>query len=164
MKALPIWVSSARRSRSASVEKLSTSVSLTVSPDDRFLGIGDGDSTTDRLVLVPVAGGAPRELYRASRPEGLDGYRMIWTRDSRALIVPKLLDANGERKELWLVPVEGGQPRKLDIDVNNWILPGGGFQLHPDGRRIAFSADDAAQSGPEVWAPDNVLPPASARK
>ena len=140
-------------------------VSLTVSPDDRFLGIVDGGSNTQTLLLVPVAGGAPRELYRAKLPEaGLDGFRMVWTPDSRGLILPKLLGANGERKEMWLVPVDGGQPRKLDIDANNWILPGGGFQLHPDGRRIAFIADDAAQSGPEVWALENVLPAVKIKK
>ena len=106
------------------------------------------------MLLIPTAGGEPQELLRANVPEGFDGYRMIWTPDGRAVVLIKSL-AKGQ--ELWLVPVSGGQARKLDIDVNDWVIAGGGFSLDPAGRQIAFVAE-AGKMGPEVWALENVLP------
>ena len=100
---------------------------------------------------------------RASLPEQIDGFRMTWTPDSRAVILPKQLTSSSERKELWLVPVAEGRPRKLDIDVDSWVMPGGGFQLRPNGGQIAFVAE-AGGSGPEVWALENLLSLPSAKK
>ena len=139
------------------------SVSMALSPDGRYIGAVDGNDKSSTLLLIAIAGGEPRELLRASRPEQLDGFRMIWTPDSRAVIVPKLLSTDGERKELWLVSVTDERPRKLDIDVDSWLMPGGGFQLRPDGGQIAFVAE-AAGSGPEVWALENLLSLPSAKK
>ena len=66
------------------------------------------------------------------------------------------------RVELWLVPVNDGQPRKLDIDVATWSLDGlGGFRLHPNGHQIAFLAGERSQ---EVWALENVLPTVKASR
>jgi Tol biopolymer transport system component len=139
------------------------SVSMALSPDGRYIGAVDRSDKSSTLLLIPIAGGEPRELLRASRPEQLDGFRMIWTPDSRAVIVPKLLSTDGERKQLWLVPVTDERPRKLDIDVDSWLMPGGGFQLRPDGGQVAFVAE-AAGSGPEVWALENLLSLPSAKK
>ena len=132
------------------------SVSMILSPDGRFIAAVDGNDTSTTLLLIPIAGGESRELLRASRPEAFDGFRLIWTTDSRAVILPKHLTTNSERKELWLVPVTDGRPRKLDIDVDSWVMPGGGFQLSPSGGQIAFVAE-AGGSGPEVWALENLL-------
>ena len=139
------------------------SVSISVSPDDQYIGVVDYGSDTSTLLLIPIAGGEPRELLRASRPEHLNGFRMIWTPDSRAVIVPKFFSTNSDRKELWLVPVTDGRHRKLDIDVDRWVMPGGGFQLRPNGGQIAFVADPGG-SGPEVWALENFLSAPSATK
>lgn len=139
------------------------SVSLVVSPDGRYIGTVDYGSDTSTVLLIPVAGGEPRELMRASLPERFDGFRMTWTPDSRAVILPKELTSSSERKELWLVPVADGRPRKLDIEVDSWVMPGGGFQLRPNGGQIAFVAE-AGGSGPEVWALENLLSLPSAKK
>ena len=140
------------------------SVSMTLSPDGRHIVAVDGNATSSTLLLIPIAGGEPRELLRASGDERLDGYRLIWTADSRAVIVPKHVSATDRlRQELWRVPVTDGRPRKLDIDVDDWLMPGGGFQLHPNGDQIAFVAE-AGGSGPEVWALENFLPALNAKK
>jgi Tol biopolymer transport system component len=130
------------------------SVSITVSPDGRYIASVEYGVKTQTVLLIPTAGGAPEELLRANVPEGFDGYRMIWTPDGRAVVLIKSL-AKGQ--ELWFVPVTGEPPRKLDIDVNNWVIAGGGFSLDPDGRHVAFVAE-AGKMGPEVWALENVLP------
>jgi Tol biopolymer transport system component len=130
------------------------SVSIAVSPDGRYIASVEYGAKTQRVLLIPTAGGDPQELLRANVPEGFDGYRMIWTPDGRAVVLIKSL-AKGQ--ELWLVPVSGAPPKKLDIDVNNWVIAGGGFSLDPDGRHVAFVAE-AGKMGPEVWALENVLP------
>jgi hypothetical protein len=53
------------------------------------------------------------------------------------------------------VPLEG-TPRKLDVDLSKWTGDGD-FQLHSNGRHLAFSAN-AGEPGAEIWALENVLP------
>ena len=79
------------------------------------------------------------------------------------MIVPKLFATDGKRKELWLVPVTDGPSRKLDIDVDSWVIAGGGFQLRPNGGQIAFVAE-AGGSGPEIRASENFLSVSTAKK
>lgn len=123
---------------------------LIISPDGRFVGTITTDTA---LVVVPIAGGAPRPLMRVTAPNVLD-WRFQWTPDSQAVIVQKMSAAGG-RGELWRVPLTG-PARKLDVDTSHWF-EGGHFQLHPDGRQIAFVAA-AGESGAEVWALENFLP------
>ena len=53
------------------------------------------------------------------------------------------------------MPAEGGEPRKLDLDMERMS----GFTMHPDGKRIAFTAGGYDNEIcvmenflPEVWA------------
>ena len=124
---------------------------VNVSPDGRYIATisEEASSKSSTVLLIPVAGGQPRELLRVSLAEASQRFGgMAWTPDSRAVIVMKNRD---DRGELWLVPVTDGQPRKLDIDLTNWA---GGFRVHPDGRQIAFVAGKAAS---EIWALENFL-------
>ncbi|MBI4263171.1 MAG: response regulator [Acidobacteria bacterium] len=67
--------------------------------------------------------------------------------------------ANEDRLELWLVPIDdaGGRPRRFDVEAENWVLPGGGFAIHPDGERVAFVAT-AGMHRDEIWALGNLTP------
>ena len=61
------------------------SVSIKVSPDGRHIAASKPPSTTTRSTLIPVSGGAPRELLGAERENGStdsdsNGYRTIWRR------------------------------------------------------------------------------------
>ena len=107
-------------------------------------------------MLIPVEGGEPRELLRVSQPQGLivrfSG--MPWTPDGRAVLVRRRMAVDSS--ELWLVPIAGAPPRKLDIDVNRWATGNFGvISLHPDGRQIAFLT---GQVNSEVWVVENFLP------
>jgi Tol biopolymer transport system component len=137
-----------------------------LSPDGQYFAVGhaDGSTNTASLLLVPVAGGQPRELLRLTQPEAL--FRPApgaWTSDSSGLLIQKY---TGSRWELWLVPVTGGRPRKLDIDPSVWrqeVSSGGpivrqgdgGISLSPDGRRVALVT---GKNAAEVWALENFLP------
>jgi Tol biopolymer transport system component len=141
-------------------EGTSPGVGPFLSPDGRQLAFGQGQATNGNnlavmgngniLLVMPASGGPPREVFRGFR-------RMVWTSDSRALVV---LKAPPNRQELWLVPIDGSPPRNLGIQVHDGSgqIP---YSLRPDGKQIAFVAGDAAPSRSEVWAIENVLPPMS---
>jgi len=139
------------------VFRQSESGSMTLSRDGRYIA----SVASSVLYLVPTAGGAAKELLRTKGGEKFDGFRAEWTPDGRSLVLPTTI--NG-RIELWLVPLfDGGEPRKLDADTSGWVLPGGGFAIHPNGRQIAY-VGMAGKQGAEVWALENVLPAAKASR
>ena len=53
---------------------------------------------------------------------------------------------------LWRISVEGGEPPKLDIEMNELR----DITVHPDGKHISFTAGNPAHA--EVWVLENFLP------
>ena len=146
-----------------------------LSPDGRYILVGsastfDPSTQTASFLLVPVAGGQPRELL--AQREGFGVRPFQWTPDSSAVIITKNPFSRSSQwvwnlgRELWLVPVTGGGPRKLDIDPGVWMedATGGGdsgFSVSPDGRSVAFQM---GKTGAEVWALENFLPAPKAKR
>jgi Tol biopolymer transport system component len=142
-----------------------------VSPDGRYLAASSVDPSTNSRtkLLIPTAGGEPREIMRVSagvEPEALANYGKgigligtQWAPDSRSFLTTMRFNDEKHSDEVWRVPLDGSAPIKLDL--------GGviGFQLHPDGRRIAFAV---AERGPprkqEVWVLANFLPALTAKR
>ncbi|MBI3279188.1 MAG: PD40 domain-containing protein [Acidobacteria bacterium] len=147
---------------------------ITVSPDGRLAAYIIKESV---LAVVPTSGGEPRELLRVQEPESLvRNVVLSWTLNGSALVVTKRLTSAtrslarnsstggeaGVRSELWLVPVSGGAPRKLDIDASSWdIVNPIGARFSPDGRYVAFMAGKREM---EVWALEVSLPTKSASR
>ena len=129
---------------------------ISVSPDGRYIAAPAGaraDGKCYSLLLIPATGGAPRELLRLNQPEAFSRFWSVdWTRDSSAVLAIK---ETGPHRELWQIPIEGGQPRKLDIDIDGWSNGEAGFRIHPDGRQIVFST---GRNAIEIWALENFLP------
>jgi Tol biopolymer transport system component len=124
-----------------------------LSPDGRWwAGIGvDAVTKTSTVVITPFDGGASRRLVL---PRIVDAFRGFdWTADGQALLVADVGD-DVKARSLWLMPIDGRAPRKLDIDVSDWavIL---GIRLSPNGKQIAFFTGRDAQ---ELWALENVVP------
>lgn len=122
--------------------------SFAVSPDGRQVACVSARS----LFVVPAGGGAPRELLRLK-----DAYDMFqfgggvaWTPDGSQIVFARGDPNNVGQFNLWHILAAGGEPRKLDL------APGGYSELrmHPDGRRIAFTAGSVTT---EVWVMDNFL-------
>lgn len=133
-----------------------------VSPDKRLVAVitAAPDTREDTLSVIPVNGSAARTLLRVTPPARLYGGQLRvpeWTPDSRSVLVAKTSGDDADRKELWQVPVDGSAPRRLDIDVSQWITPDGGFHLSPDGKQIVFVAA-TGRTGQEIWALENFLP------
>jgi Tol biopolymer transport system component len=139
---------------------------IAVSPDGQWLALAGGEVTPTakrRLRIVPTGTGDPRDLLRLAEGEtwGPAG-TLAWAPDSRAVLTMK---GTAGHKSLWLVPIDGAAPRRLDIDAAVFTTDGGGldsgFSLSPDGRQIAFLS---GKSAAEVWALENFLPPTTAVK
>jgi Tol biopolymer transport system component len=131
---------------------------MVLSPDGRDIAYEADESSGGKgLFVKPLAGGVPRPVFHVTAPERL--FRAQWTADGRALAVTKQLDETG-RWELWLVDVNGEKPRKLDINVENWMMEDG-FRFDRAGKQVAFVAA-AGQPGLEIRALENFLPAAAA--
>jgi Tol biopolymer transport system component len=99
------------------------------------------------------------ELLRLNQPDAFSTFWSVdWTRDSSAVLAIK---ETGAHRELWQIPIAGGQPRKLDIDVDSWSNGEAGFRIHPDGRQIVFNTGHNAI---EIWALEHFLPGSTAKK
>jgi len=147
---------------------------ISVSPDGRWIAATRTEAfqgfeiTSASVVVMPVDGGESRTLLRVDQPMQIMN-SMPWTPDGRAILVLKMGSfskgglVDGGTNELWYVPVDGGTPRKLDIDVSR-VLPGGlgRIRLHPDGRQLAFVSGHYPVQ--EVWVLENFLPVSSAKR
>lgn len=114
------------------------------SPDGRFLAIGREDPSTKGGVLEIVAleTGEVRDLLRV--PDASVFYKALtWSADGRFLIFGK--------GELWRVAAETGAMEKIGIAMGALLE----VRVHPDGRRIAFSA---FENGAELWVMERFLP------
>jgi Tol biopolymer transport system component len=132
------------------------SVSIKVSPDGRTIAAVETAGPIQTLYLIQIAGGNPVELLRTKSPEGMNGFRLHWTPDSRALVIPKRRGPDLPN-DYWLVPIDGRAPRQLDLPTGHPMLETLDFAIHPDGRQLAFAAA-AGKRDPEVWALENFLP------
>jgi Tol biopolymer transport system component len=121
--------------------------SLAVSPDGAqiaFLSPG-------RVVVLPAAGGEPRELVRLAgssdpyeRVDGLGG--LAWSPDQRYLFFVK-----PDIRAIWRVSLAGGEAENV-LSSKGRIRA---LRMHPDGRRLAF---DLVDNPSELWVLENFLP------
>jgi len=134
---------------------------LNLSPDGRFIATTYNDRSTRShvLLLIPVFGGEPRELFRVTQPQSLMG-TASWMPDGRAVVVDKVFNDSVTEREFWLVPTAGGQPRKIDVGPTTGLGPV--VRVHPDGRQIAYVVGDWTKQ--EVWVLENFLPALNAKK
>jgi Tol biopolymer transport system component len=101
-----------------------------------------GPAAGSRLFVQDVRGGEPRELARVSAPGSI--HTLAWARDGQHVIYGRIDNWLGAATELWRVPFEGGEPVSLGLARAGLVGP----RMHPDGRRIGFSAGEIDT---EVW-------------
>ncbi len=125
------------------------------SPDGKWLAFTSLDIMKEpvKLMLVPAAGGPPREIFRTKAGEYVPWVE--WTPDGRSIWLMRYgpaADAKAKPSIEFLgVSADGQTIRKLELS-----LPGGGYRIRHDGRQIAYST---GQSKYELWALENFLPP-----
>ena len=119
---------------------------LSITTDDESIVCGTFDAATKEpgLLVITVAGGAPRELLRL-KPEDVFNLTFIdWTPDGHSIVFRK-------GQEVWVIAVSGGSPRKVDLGSGPVL----DLHIHPDGRRVAFTTRNKRTQ--EVWAAENLL-------
>jgi serine/threonine protein kinase len=123
---------------------------LALSPDESTLAFQarQQSSGTSSLMLIPAGGGVAHQLLTITNPERFLFGSFTWTADSSQILVVRTRD---KISELWLVPVEGGSPRKIEFPSMRIVQ----LRMNPDGRTIAFASGEAAG---EVWVAENLLP------
>jgi Tol biopolymer transport system component len=127
---------------------------LALSPDGRRLAFLEAAKALRPTVVktLSTSGGEASELYTLKEGKRFSwGVGLSWTPDGDHVVVGAP-DAPDEPDELWMIPAEGGEPRKLELGVKVSHL-----SLHPDGRRIAFTRPEPGGGG-EVWVMENFLP------
>lgn len=123
---------------------------LALSPDESTLAfqLRQQASGASLLMLIPTAGGVARQLLQIMKPESFLFGSFAWTADSKQILAVR---TRNNTSELWLVPVDGGTPRKVEFPSIRIVQ----LRMSPDGRTIAFVSGEA--SG-EVWVAENLLP------
>jgi Tol biopolymer transport system component len=120
-------------------------------PDGRHLAVGQRGGSPgeeDRVIVVPVEGGEPRELIRIPAPGALSrgNAGLDWSPDGRSLLIGGNPDAE-HRRTIWLVDHDGARIRELATFVSD-----GGMQVrprfHPGGREIGVVA---GRNRWEIW-------------
>jgi Tol biopolymer transport system component len=130
---------------------------LTLSPDGRQLAFVVSENEEGLSIkVVPVAGGRARDLLRGV-PMPFCEAPIAWAPDSSSLVFVKQPNSRDSKTELWLISVQGGEPRRLDLTVEGMR----DICLHPDGRHIAFTS---VQNRDEVWVLENFLAAPQAAK
>lgn len=110
------------------------------------------------LMILPAEGGQPRELFRLQEPQSFGFGTTEWTPDSRSIVIRKDLSATDDTlSEFWLVPLDGSQPRKLNLNVPHVF----DLRFHPKSNQVAFTAGETKW---EVWVMENFLPTLSAAR
>jgi len=117
-----------------------------LSPDGEYVAFATEDGTLHRLMVVPTAGGEPRELHRYEA-ETSWVQSIAWSRDGKHL----LYSVRGDPR-LWRIGVDGGPPERTGLSGDGTPAH---LSVHPDGRRIAF---DLGSGGAEVWVMESFLP------
>jgi len=139
---------------------------FSLSPDGRFIAVGTTDSTSASAVLIPIAGGEPRELMRvdqAGLAPGFWGQVFVvagWTSDSRSVFVGRW--PPGGQPDACLVSLVG-DVRKLDLSMDATVKRFGPVRVQPNGRQVAFQVHEPSKTG-EVWVLENFLATSSATK
>jgi Tol biopolymer transport system component len=133
---------------------------ISVSPDGRWIASYERPAELLQAVVIrAVEGGESRAIFRLSDGE-LDGIPMPWTPTGDAVIVRKLprpLDTPTRGGELWLIPLDGSPPRRLDVDLSAAVAGQlGKIRLSLDGRQFAYVVGQSYQT--ETWVLEHFLP------
>ncbi len=108
-----------------------------LSPDGRSIAVwwvaGNEPSrpSSSTILLVPTAGGEPREVWHATATDGGLRLSVAWGPGGRTVLVVKGVSAGAH---LWSIAIDGGEQRKMDLSLQS----GYGVRVHPDGRQVAY--------------------------
>ncbi|MCK4495412.1 MAG: hypothetical protein KAU91_03625 [Candidatus Aminicenantes bacterium] len=109
----------------------------------------------DIINIIPITGGNSQKICILD----LNKYKIMdltWASDGRFIIFSSLSrsEESEGQCELMRVSAEGGNPEKLGISMHVISY----LSIHPEGRKIAFSAKGQTRKPAEIWVMENFLP------
>ena len=141
--------------------------------EDVSMGVGlDVSADGTKVVFMGVAGGLGRSrpgpedcgIWTVST-DGEDPTRLTgdaryhayptWSPDGRWIAFLRLLEEDTDHANIFLIPSEGGEIRRLTSDVDAVVV--GGIAFSPDGDRIAYFSDGAIRARPAGGGASEVL-------
>lgn len=128
---------------------------LELSPDRTQIACITNSLSTDdqRLVIIPIDPSlSPRQLYSVPEGEISSHHTLVWSPDSRFLLFGTHKSEEPQPiTTLWRIPVAGGPRKATGIVMPNVRH----VRVHPDGKRILFTADASAQRT-LLWSLENL--------
>lgn len=140
---------------------------LAVSPDRKSLAFvrSHAKNLTHAINILSLADGSAREIHRVKAPERI--FALTWTPSGKHILFGTGIGgsfgiemSSGMSFTMWRTTPKGGEPMHLGISMEGVELYG--ISVHPDGRRIAFTAGTPLRG--ELWRLDNFLQPAQDRQ
>lgn len=106
-----------------------------LSPDGRTIAVARDDQATKQTIVtkVDVDGSGYRELSVLPGMTGTANQTVTWTSDGRGILVA--IQTKGTNYQIMRVPADGSKAESTGLEATIQ----GGFDLSPDGSRIAFS-------------------------
>ncbi len=122
------------------------------SPDGKTIAYFSkkADTVAGTLNLVPLAGGASREVCQVQNIRAHDD--LSWSPDGKKIAYTSL-------GKIWVVSADGGEPVEVKTDVD---AHAGTLDWSPDGRKIAFSGESGMDI--EFWFMEDFLHLVKGRK
>jgi Tol biopolymer transport system component len=121
-----------------------------IAPDGKSIAYLEPLQGARSLTLLTVDSGATRNVLTLPETETFSSLQ--WLPDSRRIVVWKSVHGNTTGS---VIALDGGAAVQLDPAIPE------DSRIHPDGRRIAYTAGTATH---EVWALENFLPAATASR
>lgn len=112
------------------------------------------------LKVIPLAGGEPRTLFSAAKPDDFNYDTLAWTPDGKRIVFGVRPGGMGDAPaitNLWDIAVDSGEPQMLPIkgDVIRRL------QIQDNGQNVSYFARSGST---EIGVIENLLPPASASR
>ena len=131
--------------------------SLAVSSDGQQMTFRQNANGVTRIVVMPMAGGPPREVYESHYTAVT--HRSVWSPDGRFIYFVERpqqdIPAWELKEDLWRVPAAGGPAEKMGLSTDGFTV--WNPAVDPSGRYIAFAEEHYLQD-PTEWVLDHFLP------
>ena len=132
--------------------------SIAASPDGKQIVFiwaqrGVDEKWINRLMLLSINGGQPKELFTASNGQELSV--PAWMPDSHNIIFAFTKEAEKNNFELITINTDSKKTKSLGLTIEG-VVPYS-FSVHPDGRRIAYTTGKEAYYREETWVLRNFL-------
>jgi len=128
---------------------------IDISPDGQWLVFANRGAKKV-LSVISTSGGEPRIFCSYDHP-GIRPIYPTWIAGGRYIVFAKVTSGEDEAVETWeivRVPIEGGEPQKLGLEMTEFRH----LSVHPDGEQIVFHSRGSTMRWPEVWIIENFLP------